>query len=297
MNLLKSLLISILLVNISVAEDLTQHLSPRFFGSNEIQFSYSVTDGGEKALTAALILEGEHRVFLPAQCDPEGGQPSLSSAYSLALPDGTSALVITCSYELNHSGLGIKGTQYVSYVFKELAGSIVRAEALERLISGYEGTAEQEEKQYFFYRKSELSKRKLKDGKIDSVELIHKVVLDRLEDHDYGAIRAYASDEKIEITVSKPPVNKSEIPIYNDIGYALAEARDFDLALEVLLNVEDIAPERTVLMLNIADSFWGKGLQEKAKNYYAKYASKMKKCGRDKLIPSRVTARLSTAAQ
>ncbi|MBU0854589.1 MAG: hypothetical protein KKF76_19725 [Gammaproteobacteria bacterium] len=292
MNFIKPLIISILLVNTSVAEELIKPLSPSFLGSHEIHFSNTASDGDEKALTAELIQEGGQRMVLPVRCNPEGGEPSLSSSYSLALPDGPNALVITCSYDLDHSGLGLKGTQYISYVFKEASGSIERVETLEQLISGYEGDAEKGERQYYFYPTSELAKQKLKDGETDSPKLIHQVVLTRLANRDYEAIRSYTSNRKNMETIRKPPTAKRDISIYNDIGYALAEANELDLALCVLRNVEEISPERTVLMLNLADVLWEKGLQEEAKPYYQQYYSKMENIGKKRLVPMRVMTRL-----
>jgi|TARA_R100000935_G_scaffold58797_1_gene98032 tetratricopeptide (TPR) repeat protein len=292
MNFIKPLIISILLVNISVAEELIKPLSPSFLGSYEIHFSNTVSDGDEKALTAELIQEGGHRRVLPMRCNPEGGEPSLSSSYSLELPDGPDALVITCSYELDHSGLGLKGTQYISYVFKEVSGSIERMKTLEQLISGYEGEAEEGERQYYFYPTSELAKQKLKDGETDSPKLIHQIILTRLANRDYEAIRSYTSNKKNMKTIRKPPTAKRDISVYNDIGYALAEANELDLALYVLRNVEEISPERTVLMLNLADVLWEKGLQEEAKPYYQQYYSKMEDIGKKRLVPMRVMTRL-----
>ncbi len=292
MNFLKSLIISILLVNTSVAGELFKHLSPSFLGSHEIRFSYTAADGDEKALKAELLKEDGQRMTIPVRCEPEGGEPSLSSSYSLALPDGPNALVITCAYDLDHSGLGLKGTQYISYVLKEASESIERMETLEQLISGYEGTAEAKERQYYFYPTSELAKQKLKDGKIDSPKLIHQIILIRLANRDYKAIRTYASNKNVEEIIRKPLSSERDISIYNDIGYALAEANEFDLALCVLRNVEEVSPERTVLMLNLADVLWEKGLQEEAKKYYQKYYSKMENIGKERLIPIRVTVRL-----
>ncbi|MCQ4259895.1 tetratricopeptide repeat protein [Stutzerimonas stutzeri] len=293
MNFLKSLIISILIVNTSVAEELFKHLSPSFLGSHEIHFSYTATGGEEKALLAELLKEDGQRMTIPVRCEPEGGEPSLSSSYSLALPDGPNALVITCAYDLDHSGLGLKGTQYISYVLKEASESIERMETLEHLISGYEGTAEEKQRQYYFYPTSELAKQKLKDGKIDSPKLIHQIILTRLASRDYEAIRTYVSNTHVEEIIRKPPSAERNISIYNDIGYALAEASEFDLALCVLRNLEEISPERTVLMLNLADVLWEKGLQEEAKPYYHKYFSKMENIGKKRLVPMRVMSRLA----
>lgn len=273
----KSLFLCLALNCNSIAGELSKNLTASFFGSHGIHFSYTSVGNDEKPLTAALILEDGQRVGPPVRCDPEGGQPSLSGSYTLTLAEGTNALVISCSYSLNHSGLGIKGTQYVSYVFKEAPASIERVEKLERLISGYEGTAEAEERQYYFYPTTELAKQKLIDGKNDSPKLIHQIIITRLANRDHEAIRYYASDRNNTETIRKPLTAKREISIYNDIGYALAEANELDLALYVLRNVEDISPERTVLMLNLADVLWKKGLQEEAKRYYQKYYSKMEK--------------------
>lgn len=292
MQLLKIFLMLSLLANTSTAEEISKALSPSFLGSHEIVFSYDGENNDEKSLTAELNLEYGERMALPVRCDPEGGQPALSDSYSLTLPNGHKVLVITCSYGLDHAGLGIKGTQYISYVLKEALSSVESVEKLERLISGYEGAVEEGSAQYYFYHTSEMAKQKLKDGEFDSPNLIRQVMLARLTGRDYEAIRSYASESNIEAVIKKLPRNKSDIFTYNDIGYALAEASEFDIALEVLGNVEKIAPERTVLMLNIADALWGAGRQDEARRYYEKYYSKMKSSAKEKLIPARVTARL-----
>lgn len=231
-------------------------------------------------------------MILPVQCDPEGGEPSLSDSYSVNLSDGSEALIITCSYHLDHSGLGIKGVQYTSFVLAETSSSLERKESLEGLISGYEGATEEGAKDYFFYNTKELATQKLKDGEVDSPALIQRILLSRLADHDYEAITSYASDENIRATITRAPISKADVTSYNDIGFALAEAGDFDLALRVLRNVENIVPDRTVLLLNLADALWAKEQQREAETYYQKYHVKMKRAGKEKLIPTRVTARL-----
>src|SRR5690606_33395256 len=119
MKLLNIFIMLSILANTSTADEISKALSPRFLGSHEIVFSNDGENNDEKSLTAELNLEYGERIGLPVQCDPEGGRPALSDSYSLALPNGPKLLVITCSYGLNHAGLGIKGTQYISYVLKE----------------------------------------------------------------------------------------------------------------------------------------------------------------------------------
>ncbi|SDL98770.1 tetratricopeptide repeat protein [Pseudomonas indica] len=292
MKILISLFLYIAIINISTAGELTKKLSPSIFGSEEIVFSYRPVDGDERSLTAALFLKNGQRMNLPVQCDPEGGEPSLSDSYSVKLSDGSEALIITCSYHLDHSGLGIKGVQYTSFVLAETSSSLERKESLEGLISGYEGTTEEGAKDYFFYNTKELATQKLKDGEVDSPALIHRVLLSRLADHDYEAITSYVSDEDIRTTITRTPISKADVTSYNDIGFALAEVGKFDLALHVLRNVENIAPDRTVLMLNLADTLWAKEQQKEAKPYYKKYYIKMKSAGKEKSIPTRVMERL-----
>lgn len=292
MKLLISLFLYITLINISAAGELTKKLSPSILGSEEIVFSYRPVDGDERSLTAALVLKNGQRMNLPVQCAPEGGEPSLSDSYSVKLPDGSEALIITCSYHLDHSGLGIKGVQYTSFVLAETSNSLERKENLEGLISGYEGTTEEGAREQFFYNTKELATQKLKDGEVDSPALIHRVLISRLVDHDYEAITSYASDDNIRTTITRTPISKADATSYNDIGFTLAEVGELDLALRVLRNVENIAPDRTVLMLNLADVLWAKEQQREAKTYYQKYHAKMKRAGKEKLIPTRVTARL-----
>ncbi|WP_143518084.1 hypothetical protein [Pseudomonas sp. PIC25] len=213
----------------------TKKLSPSISGGKEVVFSHNPKTN---SLTAALALENGQRMILPVQCDPEGGEPSLSDSYSVKLPDGSEALIITCSYHLDHSGLGITGVQYTSFVLAETSNSLERKENLEGLISGYEGTTEEGAREHFFYNTKELATQKLKDGDVDSPALIHRVLLSRLVDHDYEAITSYASDDNIRTTITRTPISKADATSYNDIGFALAEVGELDLALRVLRNVE-----------------------------------------------------------
>jgi len=292
MRALILLLFCITSINNSAANELTKKLSPSFFGSEEIIFSYRPINRDERSLTAALLLKNGQRMDLPVQCDPEGGEPSLSDAYSAKLSDGSEALVITCAYHLDHSGLGIKGFQYISFVLAETSTSLERKENLESLISGYEGSTEDGTQEHFFYNEQALAKQKLKDGEIDSPALIHQVLLSRLAERDYEAIKSYASEKNTKAIITRTPIPKTNVSSYNDIGYVLAEANHLDLALRVLRNVENTSPDRTVLMLNIADVLWKKEQRKEAESYYKKYYVKMKIAGKEKIIPNRVAERL-----
>ncbi len=68
--------------------------------------------------------------------------------------------------------------------------------------------------------------------------LAHGVVLARLKDMDYNAITAYLDSKRLEQLKADYPIGKSTVVAYNDFGYALAEAGQYDEAYRLLAEVE-----------------------------------------------------------
>ncbi|MBX8574468.1 tetratricopeptide repeat protein [Pseudomonas cichorii] len=77
----------------------------------------------------------------------------------------------------------------------------------------------------------------------------------------------------------------------NDLGFYLAEAGDNASALKIYRGVESVG-QRTVLMLNIADSLWSMEKTSEAIDYYKQYAESMSEAGKISKIPTRVAERI-----
>lgn len=77
---------------------------------------------------------------------------------------------------------------------------------------------------------------------------------------------------------------------YNDFGYALAEAGQYDEAYRLLAEVERSFPNRVVLKLNIADVLWELD-KDRSAVYYKEYVGMMQKAGKAKLIPTKALER------
>ena len=85
-----------------------------------------------------------------------------------------------------------------------------------------------------------------------------------------------------------PPAQN--VQAYNDLGFYLAEGGRDELALKFYRGVEAVG-ERTVLMLNMADSLWRLDRQEEAQRYYREYRDAMSADGKAQKIPQRVIER------
>ncbi|GFM77020.1 hypothetical protein PSCICM_28390 [Pseudomonas cichorii] len=77
----------------------------------------------------------------------------------------------------------------------------------------------------------------------------------------------------------------------NDLGFYLAQAGDDASALKIYRGLESVG-QRTVLMLNIADSLWNMKKTTEAVGYYKKYTDAMNAAGKSKKIPMRVFERI-----
>ncbi|WP_339496162.1 tetratricopeptide repeat protein [Pseudomonas sp. RA_105y_Pfl2_P56] len=85
-----------------------------------------------------------------------------------------------------------------------------------------------------------------------------------------------------------PPAQN--VQVYNDLGFYLAEGGRDELALKFYRGVEAVG-ERTVLMLNMADSLWRLNKKDEAQRYYRDYGEAMTAAGKAQRVPQRVFER------
>lgn len=270
-------------------------LNPPFLGQHKIQFDYIPTSTGGSDLVGTLVSRAGDKITLPARCPSEGGDAQLGDVYTLKSPD--KLLIVTCIYQVNHSGLGVNGTDYQALVFEENNGNIHQRRDIEDLISGYEGSAEDGSHSYFFYNDKTLATLKLqsiaKGQTYDPINLVHKIIIKRLQNNDSKALSNYISPKRVAELLRQNPASSKNAGIYNDIGFALSEIGNQDEALKLLYAVERVTPKRVVLMLNIADALWISGNTSKSKKYYKKYQNLMHAQNKISIIPVRVNERLN----
>lgn len=275
-----------------VADERVVSLDPVFGLSQSARFYY-VGSEGNQTLRGELLVAGQKSTQLPDVCEHEGGDAQLHDAYTVSA--GDTFFVFTCSWVVMHPGVNLKGTDFVSYVYsdKEIR-SIVNDKNLASSISGYEGSLE-EGGDYFWYSTRTLASKKLKEAargaRQDSLELSHDVVLVRLKDKDFEALKSYLTQERLDSLLKETPVSRVNSGIYNDFGFALGEAGSNKVAYSLLSKVEAVSPKRVVLKLNIADVLWGSD-KVKSKQYYQDYIAVMKGQGKERLIPSRAMERV-----
>lgn len=270
------------------------YLNPPFLGQVKIQLNYIPSSKNGSDLTGTLISQTGKKTPLPIHCPSEGGNAELGDVYTLESPD--KLLIITCIYQVNHSGLGVKGVDYRPLVLDGRGGALRQRGDIEALISGYEGSAEDGSRSYFFYNTKELATLKIKftaRGQLeDPIPLAHKVVVDRLRKQDSAALAYYISPRRVAELLKQAPISIENSGLYNDIGYALSEIGNQSEALNLLYAIEEVVPDRVVLMLNIADALWASGDRLKAKVYYSKYQKLMNTQNKEALIPLRVNERI-----
>lgn len=273
----------------------TYSLKPTFNGIDTVEFLSVDGESGE-TLKGYLTNKGTVHYSLPDICEPEGGDAELSDAYTVKGKE--IYFLFTCAWPVHHSGIGINGTQYESFVYagKSLA-SIIREKTLSKSLSGYEGSLEEGGSSYAWYSTRKIASRKiieLEGGRsFDSLVLAHYIVLGRLNSGDIGAIRFYLDSKRIQQLLREFPVSKSTVSAYNDLGYALGQSGDNILAYEILRKVEKVSPGRVVLKLNIADVLWASE-KEKSKMYYKDYIGLMRSVGKEDLIPAIVFERAAS---
>ncbi len=90
---------------------------------------------------------------------------------------------------------------------------------------------------------------------------------------------------------AKLPVN-DYVAALNDYGFFLQKVNRHSKAIEIFEMVLKIAPQRSVVFLNLADSYWEVNRWQKAKSNYQIYANRMDRQNNIQAIPKRVERRL-----
>jgi len=276
------------------AEDRIYSLNPSFYGLDIAGF-LSVDGGRGRTIKGYLAGENGSQHSIPDVCEPEGGDSELIDSYTVKGKD--SYFLFTCGWSVQHSGIGLNGTLYETFVYVRRGQDfLIKENNLSKILSGYEGRQEDGGRSYAWYSAArDVASEKIlevESGNMDdSLVLAHKIVISRLNDGNVDAIKSYLGFERIRQLFQDFPVSKSTATVYNDFGYALGEAGENSRAYEILKRVERVSPDRVVLMLNIADVIWGSD-KNKSKGYYKKYVDSMGRAGKERLIPLRVFERI-----
>lgn len=267
-------------------------LDPPFNEAVKVEFSSSESDRGQ-TLRGSLIAKGGKRYAIPDTCEPEGGEAELTDAFTVKGREVY--FLFTCVWAVQHSGLGLSGKQYETFVYSgsDLA-SIGNMKLLSQSLSAYEGSLEEGGNSYSWYTQRKLAAEKIAEveagRKIDSIALAHNVVLVRLKDMDYDAIKSYLNPGRLLQLQVDYPLSASTVVAYNDFGYALAQAGEYDSSYKLLAEIEKNFPSRVVLKLNIADVLWETDRARSAA-YYKEYVDLMQKSGKAKNIPKKALER------
>ncbi len=274
------------------AETRSFKLDPEFISASQVEFATESVKGYE-VLKGKFISSTGQKYNIPDVCEPEGGVAEISDAY--VVNGKARYFVFTCSWSVSHPGIGMKGIQYEAFIYTGTSfGSLKKEVMLSGALSEYEGSLEEGGYSYAWYVLRNIASKKiieLEKGKAeDSLTLAHDIVLTRLKDDDYSAIKAYLEPGRVSQLLRDSPINKSNIIVYNDLGFALGQSESFELAYKVLSEVERVSPDRMVLKLNIADVLWGTD-KSKASMYYKEYAKLMREANKEGLIPKRVLER------
>lgn len=111
------------------------------------------------------------------------------------------------------------------------------------------------------------------------------------------AIAAIVRDMRLSLVTSAYPVDGDPgdlklVQHFNDYGFYLERAGKTQQAVDVLSQVTDVAQDRTVAYLNLADAQYAAGRTDDAKTAYAEYRKRMIAVGRPADVPPRVAERL-----
>lgn len=271
------------------------YLNPDFKGMDKVEFMLD-DDGHGKILRGRLEGKNGRKYEIPDICEPEGGDAQLADAYTVQ--GKRNYFLFTCAWLVQHSGIGINGAQYETFVYEDSgSNSIAKNDALSQSLSGYEGSLEGGAMSYAWYVQRKIASEKLLELEAgvskDSLGLAHNIVLALLEREDYNAVANYLSRARVEQLFRDFPVDRFNVVAFNDFGYALGLSNEDQLAYEVLARVEIFDPDRIVLKLNIADVLWGVD-REKARRYYLGYIKLMQENRKASLIPERVLKRVNS---
>jgi hypothetical protein len=102
-----------------------------------------------------------------------------------------------------------------------------------------------------------------------------------------------AADTLGKALPSTVPLTTSTIPIANDLGFFLVEAKRFAEGAKILEKVLAADSNRTVAYLNLGDAYGGMGKAVEAKANYRSYSDRMTKDGKAAKIPARIKSILS----
>lgn len=274
------------------SKNLTYTLNPLFNKADKVEFLSSEGAHG-KTLKGHFITRSGQKFSIPDVCEPEGGDPGLQHAYTVK--GVRSYFLFTCVWSIEHSGIGLKGKQYETFIYSgQNLTSLKLEKNLSTTLSGYEGNLESGERSYAWYSLSKLARKKLLEletgNSTDSIVLAHEIILLRLKDFDYDAVRSYLSPDRLKNLLIRYPISSTTVVVYNDLGFALDVSGNAAEAYEILKKVESIFPHRTVLKLNIADILWQSD-KLNARLYYDTYLNLMRRSGKSKLIPLRAFER------
>lgn len=269
-------------------------LNPVFNTAGNAEFVTFDSDRGQ-TLKGTLIAQDGKRFELPDTCEPEGGAAELKDAFTVK--GKKIYFLFTCAWSVQHLGIGLNGIQYETFVYAgNDLGSIKNVESLSQNLSAYEGRLEGGSNSYAWYTQRKLLTKKITELEVgkttDSLMLAHDVVLARLKELDYSAIAEYLNVERLEQLKADYPIGNFTVVAYNDFGYALTEAGQYDEAYRLLAEIEKDFPGRIVLKLNIADALWQLDRGRSA-IYYNTYVDLMRESGKAKLIPTRAIERTS----
>ncbi|WP_439854761.1 tetratricopeptide repeat protein [Pseudomonas yamanorum] len=276
------------------AESKAYDLSPAFSGALKAEFTEEVSNSGE-TISGALIDKNGKKVILPDTCEPEGGNAELKDSFVVTAK--RNYFLFICAWPVQHSGLGLNGTQYEAFLYGgDNLGALKKNVIFSQALSSYEGSLEEGGHSYAWYLPRKIASEKVIELELgrstDSLALAHQIVLARLKDEDYEGVKAYLDADRFGQLSREFPIGKSNVVIYNDIGYALGQTGENDLAYKILKSVELVSPDRVVLKLNIADVLWTSD-KDASKIYYKKYVESMRQAGKEKLIPKVVLDRIS----
>ncbi|EJM28371.1 tetratricopeptide repeat protein [Pseudomonas sp. GM25] len=277
---------------LSSAESKVYTLDPAFNTAGKAEFVTVEGDRGQ-TLKGRLIAQNGKSHELPDACEPEGGDAELNDAFTVK--GKKTYFLFTCVWPVQHSGIGLNGKQFETFVYTASGlTSLEKIQSMSQYLSAYEGSLEEGGNSYAWYTQRKLATEKITEiesGKTaDSLVLAHNIVLVRLKDMDYDAIKSYLRPERLEQLKSDYPLGSSTVVAYNDFGYALAQAGEYEKAYQLLAQVEKSFPDRVVLKLNIADVLWE---MDKARStaYYKSYVDLMTEAGKTKLIPAKAFER------
>lgn len=278
----------------AAAEKKSYHLDPAFLDARTVEFTRTSNNG--ETISAILKNQNGKKFRLPDTCEPEGGSAELKDAFVINARH--TYFLFICAWSVNHSGLGINGTQYEAFLYSgDRLSALKKNIEFSQALSGYEGSLEDGGKAYTWYLSREIASQKISElesgKKTDTLNLAHKVILAQLNDENHESIKAYMDSNRFENLIKDYPIHRLSVVAYNDIGYALGQAGANDLAYKVLKSVASASPARIVLKLNIADVLWNSD-KETSKTYYKKYVESMRQIGKENSIPQIVLDRIKS---